>query len=117
MKRASVLLMAALVVLAASLPGIAASAQPAAVTNENLNQMIAQAKTAADHETIAAYYDREAAENEKMVKLHRASQNIYKKTSNLLHCKALINSYQEAADQDRALAAWHREMAKKAAQQ
>lgn len=45
--------------------------------------MIAKAKTAPDHEAIADYYDREAAENDKMVKLHRASENIYTKTPNL----------------------------------
>ena len=116
MKRVSGWLAAALVVLAvALLPGRVA-AQQATVTSENLNQMIAKAKTPADHEAIAAYYDGEAAENEKMVKLHRASENIYTKTTNVLHCKALIRSYQQAAEQDKALAAWHRAMAKKAAE-
>ncbi|HZO83200.1 MAG TPA: hypothetical protein VFB33_16010 [Candidatus Binataceae bacterium] len=117
MKRASGLFAAALIVLAAAVSAGRVAAQPAAVTSENLNQMIAKAKAPADHEAIAAYYDGEAAANEKMVKLHRASENIYTKTTNVLHCKALIRSYQQAAEQDRALAAWHRAMARKGAGQ
>ncbi len=66
MKRVTILLAAGLVLLAAvSLPIIEAGAQQTAVTDDNLNQMIASAKTPADHEAIAAYYDAEAAENEK----------------------------------------------------
>ena len=113
MKRVAVLLGGALLVLGMTLATIRAGAQPEVVTNDNLNQMIAGAKTPADHEAIAAYYDHEAASNQKMAELHRASENIYTKTINVLHCKALIKSYEEAARADQALAAWHREMAKK----
>ena len=49
----------------ATLLTIRANAQQTVVTDDNLNQMIAHAKTPADHEAIAAYYDTEAAENEK----------------------------------------------------
>lgn len=117
MRRVAVLLGGVLLVLGMTLATIRAGAQPEVVTNDNLNQMIAGAKTPADHEAIAAYYDHEAANNQKMAELHRASENIYTKTTNVLHCKALIESYEEAAREDRALAGWHREMAKKAAGQ
>ncbi len=118
MKRVTVLLGMGLVLLAvAVLPTIRAGAQPAVVTDDNLNQMIANAKTPADHEAIAAYYDGEAAKNEKLAALHRASRNIYTKTLNQGHCNALINGYQMAAAADKALAAGHREMAKKASGQ
>lgn len=117
MRRVAVLFGAVLLMLGMTLATSRVDAQPEVVTNDNLNQMIAKAKTSADHKAIAAYYDREAANNQKMAELHRASENIYTKTTNLLHCKALIKSYQEAAQEDQALAAWHREMAKKAAEQ
>jgi hypothetical protein len=76
--------------------------------------MIKNAKTPADHEAVAAYYDNEAAENEKKAHLHRLSANMYTKPINAGHCNALVNAYQDAADQDKALAANHREMAEKA---
>ena len=117
MRRVAVLFGAVLLMLGMTLATSRVDAQPEVVTNNNLNQMIAKAKTSADHKAIAAYYDREAANNQKMAELHRASENIYTKTTNLLHCKALIKSYQEAAQEDQALAAWHREMANKAAEQ
>jgi hypothetical protein len=118
MKRVTILLAAGLVLLAAaSLPIIKAGAQQAAVTDDNLNQMIASAKTPADHEAIAVYYDTEAAENEKKASLHSRNKNMYSKLDFSAHCNALIGEYQQAAKQDKALAAFHREMAKKAAGQ
>jgi hypothetical protein len=65
-KRISILIAAGLLLLAAAtLFTIRATAQQTVVTDDNLNQMIAHAKTPADHEAIAAYYDTEAAENDK----------------------------------------------------
>ncbi len=112
MKRATILFAACLILTAAAAPALRAGAEQSAVADQNLNQMIAKAKTPADHDAIAAYYDREAAENENKVKLHRASENIYTKGTNQLHCNALIKAYQRAAAQDRALAAQHRRMAR-----
>lgn len=112
MKRATILLLAALIVLAVGAPALRAGGDQAAVTDRNLNQMIAKAKTPADHEAIATYYDREAAENENKVKLHRASENIYTKGANQVHCNALVKDYQRAAEEDRALAARHHRMAR-----
>jgi hypothetical protein len=42
---------------------------------------------------------------------------MYSKLDFSAHCNALIGEYQQAAKQDKALAAFHREMAKKAAGQ
>lgn len=47
----------------------AGKTQQAGVNSDNLNQMIAAAKTPGDHEAIAAYYNHEAAENEKLLAL------------------------------------------------
>ena len=104
-------------IAAAIVPTIQAGAKQPAVTDDNLNQMITSAKTPADHEAIAVYYDTEAAENEKKASLHGRNKNMYSKADFSAHCNALIRDYQHAAQQDKALAAFHREMAKKAAQQ
>jgi len=127
MKRATMLLAAELVLLAATtVPTMWAGTQDTAVTDQNLGHMISIAKTPADHEAIAAYYDREAAENKKKTELYRVSEKMYTnraetahfarriKTLNLIHCSALMKSYEQAANEDRALAAGHREIAKKA---
>jgi hypothetical protein len=53
--------------------------------------------------------------NERRAELHRAMENMYFKSGIRLHCNRLIKDYQGAADQDKALAAYHREMAKEAA--
>lgn len=97
-----------------SQPIMRADAQQTVVTDNNLNQMITSAKTPADHEAIAAYYDTEAAENEKKARLHELNKNMYSKADFSAHCNALIGAYQNAAKEDKALAADHRKMAKKA---
>jgi hypothetical protein len=102
---------------ATSLPISKAGAQQATVTDDNLNQMITSAKTPADHEAIAAYYDAEAAENEKKASLHSRNKNMYSKLDFSAHCNALIRDYHQTAEQDKALAVFHRAMAKKAAAQ
>jgi hypothetical protein len=115
-KRVTLLLIAAgLLLTAAALPTTKAFAQQStAVTDDNLNEMIKSAKTPADHEAIAVYYDGEATENEKKARLHTTNVNMYSKLSFLPHCKALVKAFQDAADQDKALAAAHRAMAKTA---
>jgi hypothetical protein len=120
MKRITMLLAAGFLLLgAATLPTIRASAQQSVVTDDNLDQSIASAKTPADHEAIAAYYDKEAADNEAKAKLHHSTHHAYenfkmKPTSFAQHCDELAKWFQRAADQDKALAAAHRAMAKKA---
>jgi hypothetical protein len=115
MKRVTMLLAAGFVLLAAaSQPIMRADAQQTVVTDNNLSQMITSAKTPANHEAIAAYYDTEAAENEKKARLHELNKNMYSKADFSAHCNALIGAYHNAAKEDKALAADHRKMAKKA---
>ena len=77
MKRVTPILAAGLVLLAATaLPTIRAGAQTA-VTDDNLNESIASAKTAADHEAIAAYYDQEATSAEAKAALHRLANRSF----------------------------------------
>ena len=123
MKRVIMVLAAGLLLLAAgTVPTMRASAQQPAVTDDNLDQMISAAKTPADHEAIAAYYDNEAAANEEKAKLHHATHHAYEqfkiKPSDMgPHCDALAKYYQRVANENKALAAGHREMAKKAGAQ
>ena len=118
MKRVTTLLAAGVVLLAATmLPVTRAVAQQQTVTDDNLDQMISNAKTPADHEAIAQYYDREAAENEEKAKIHHATHHTYadfkiKPTDMGPHCDELAKGYEQAAAEDKALAAAHRAMAK-----
>jgi hypothetical protein len=88
-----------------------------------LDAKIGAAKTAAEHEAIAACYadmakDAQAkvAEHEKMAKAYSMSGvgNQATKTHFHQHCEALIRSYGAEAKEYTALAAAHRDMAKKA---
>lgn len=121
MKRVTVLLAAGLILLAAaSLPTFRAGAQETVVTDDNLDQALASAKTPADHEAIAAYYDQEAASNYAKAKLHHAVHHNYERFRSKPpdmgpHCDELAKYFQRAGDQDKDLAAGHRAMAKKVA--
>ncbi|SRR5216684_8758326 len=116
MKRVTMLLAAGIFMLAATtLPAMRAVAQEDhVVTDANLNEKLKNAKTEGDHEMIAEYYDKEAADNAQKAELHRVSKNVYSKAPNQFHCNELIKAFQDAADQDKALAAAHRKMAKQA---
>jgi len=122
MKRVTILFFvgAMLLVGAASVPTFRAVAQSAAVTDDNLSQSIANAKTAADHEAIAAYYDQEAADAKKKADIHRNAADTYQKLNiakpvgMVNMCKGLVNYWDKVADQAKDLAKAHREMAKAA---
>jgi len=113
MKRVTMVLGAGLLVLAtATLPTIRAGAQSAAVTDDNLDQSISNAKTPADHEAIAAYYDQEAADADKKAALHRRAASIYKPVGMANMCKGLAEYWDKVAKDAKDLASAHRAMAK-----
>ena len=114
MTRVTMLLAAGMLLLAATaLPVMRAVAQEDhVVTDANLGEKLKNAKSAADHEMIAEYYDKEAADNTQKAGLHRTMGNVYFKPPMIAHCNALANAYQDAADQDKALAAAQRQMPK-----
>lgn len=105
-------------VAAVMLSGSALAAGDAMVTPAQIEA----AKTSADHETIAAAYDKEAARLESMAKEHEAMSKSYRaaatgtKGSNpaamAAHCNKLVTEYKAAAQENRDLAAAHRQMAK-----
>jgi hypothetical protein len=88
----------------------------------DMEKMISAAKTAADHEAIAAQYEREAAAARGQAAEHRKMAESYRKVGGAVvaklrlgdHCEKLAKSYDEAAQQNEALAKAHREMGKQA---
>jgi hypothetical protein len=126
MKRLSIFLATVLLMLsAATLPATRAIAQQAAVTDDNLDQAIANAKTPANHEAIAAFYEQEAADTKKKADLHRRSAETYRKSGLFSRpvgmpgmgkmCDNVAAMWDQIAADTEKLAKEHHEMAKKAA--
>ena len=92
--------------------------------DDNIATMIENAKTPADHEAIAAYYDKQAAQAKKEAEIHRKMEKAYsvggsaggKGTPTPLpqHCATLVKYYDGLAQEYTTLAAAHRAMAKAA---
>jgi ribulose kinase len=88
----------------------------------DIEEMISSAKTPADHEAIASYYEGQAKEARQKAEEHRKMGEAYKKGGGALaakthfheHCEALTRSYNAEAKEYEALAASHRDMAKHA---
>jgi hypothetical protein len=121
MKRVTIILAAMAIVFAtAVLPTVRAVAQSSIVTTDNLNEKIASATTAADHEAIAAFYKEQAAESEKNAKLHLQSAETYRKLkiSKPVYmasmCDGIAKMWKKIAADDRALAKAHEAMARAA---
>lgn len=106
----------ALLVAALSLPAVRALAEKPA----GIEQLIAAAKTAADHENIAALYEGEAKSAEKKADKHQLLADAYKKVGGGAieklhldqHCADLVKRYRDVAQVARGLAEAHRQMAK-----
>lgn len=86
----------------------------------SLEQRITNAKTAADHEAIAAYYDKEAqaiharhAEHQKMGEWYKKNPAL-NKSGFSTHCDLIAANYDKTAKEYEALAKLHREMGKSA---
>ena len=120
MRRTRLFVGLALLVLgiAVALPGSPVSVAGAA----DIEQMIASAKTPADHEAIAAYYEGQAKEARQKAEEHRKMGAVYKKEGGAFlhkthfdeHCAALIRNFTSEAKEYEALAAAHRQLAKPA---
>ncbi len=92
-----------------------------AAEGKNVEQMIAEAKTPADHDAIAAYYDQEAKaahhKHEEHLKLKASYEKIphlASKTGLPGHCNTIAANYEKTAKEYEALAKLHRDMAKSA---
>jgi hypothetical protein len=105
------------ILLAAALPVLVAVGTPctiwAAESNSDIQQMIENAKTPADHQAIADYYDKQAATAKDGIKRHQ--QMLEQNKSNpaiVKHCRLMIRAYRIQEQSSKKLAQLHREMAK-----
>jgi hypothetical protein len=84
---------------------------------KDIEQMVATAKTPADHEAIAAYYEKEAQDAHKKHAQHQKMEESYKKNPALnksnfgWHCDQVAQNYEKIAKQYDDLAKMHKEMA------
>jgi hypothetical protein len=93
----------------------------AAEEGQNIDQMIATAKTPADHEAIAAYYEKQAQAAHQEHKEHQQMSSEYAKvpvlktkTGAVAHCNSIAKKYEDIAKEYEALAKVHQGMAKSA---
>jgi hypothetical protein len=93
----------------------------AAEEQKNVEQMITEAKTTADHEAIAAYYEKEAqeahqkhAEHQQYSKSYSTIPVLKTKTGAVAHCDSIAKKYESIAKEYEALAKLHKGMAKSA---
>jgi hypothetical protein len=118
MRKTGLILGAALVVLLASFSLSIVSAF--AKRQMGMPDMITAAKTPAEHEKLAAHYEREAKAARAKADEHRKMADAYRKAGGPLieklhfdqHCDALVKSYTATADEFEALAKAEREAAK-----
>ena len=111
-----------LIAMALCLPAGRTAAQPAGATDA----LVVGAKTAADHEALAAQYDKDAADAKAKAAEHRKMGEAYKgqpavtggKVAGVSampqHCQSLSKSYDEQAKMYTAMAAGERALAKAA---
>jgi len=85
-----------------------------------LEQMIANAETAADHEAIVGYYEDSAKTCQSKAEEHKKMENAYRNMSRakkggvsgfVAHCKKLVTQYEELAKEDLELAKLHHQFA------
>jgi len=118
MRKTGLIFGAALVALlmSFSLPTISAFAKH----EMGMPEMITAAKTPAEHEKLAAHYEREAKAARAKAEEHRKMADAYRKAGGALieklhfdqHCDALVKSYTSMADELEALAKAEHEAAK-----
>ena len=109
--------------LSLALLGMALAVHPVragTVTDDNLNDSIAAATTAEDHQAIAAYYQAQATKVLDQAETHKSMEKSYKRWGtgkeqmhHNFHCKDLIRSDQNLAKSYETLAKEHLAMAKK----
>jgi len=94
-----------------------AGLQGCSTQQPDIVSMVMDAKTPADHEAIAAYYEEEAAANEVQASSHRQLAETYRQFHNTYknnmapHCEIAADYYSKLAAQDSALAQQHRKLA------
>ena len=99
---------------------------PKLLKKAEIQNLIANARTAADHERIAQHFDAEAAQWEAEANTHEELAQYYRRNPDpaawrysrspraFEHCDSLVKDLRRASQESRQLAADHREMAKEA---
>ena len=105
-------------------PAPTASTATDGVTSENLADKVDQARTPADHQVLAQYYDEQARLAQREVADEREAQTRYAHRWNpdehpmgrgpREHYGHMIEGREGSASHHRAMAEWHREMATRA---
>ena len=120
----SVLALAVVTILFGMAPQMRAA--QSTLTAKQAKALVTTAKTKADHERLAQYFDAEAAKYEAQAKEHGELAGEYQKSPpnqpgkysgyayTFEHCDSHAKSLQQAAENARKLAADHREMVKEA---
>jgi hypothetical protein len=111
---------AALLAIVVAAGMLAPASRISAGEDADLDKMISSAKTAADHEAIAAEYERQATAAKAKATMHVEMGESYKKAGGALigkhhldvHCDNLAKLYEKIAKEDEALAKAHEAMAK-----
>lgn len=84
--------------------------------NADVAMMITNAKTAADHEALASYFERQAAENRVKAAFHARLEKAYNASHPdwrlAMHCDDMAQYFSKIAEQDSELAAQHRKLSK-----
>jgi hypothetical protein len=104
---------------------LAATIHPSALRageDADLDKMIENANTAADHRAIAAVYEKQAQDADAKAAEHSEMVSEYKKAGGALinkqhvdaHCDSLVGLYKKIAKENEALAKAHEAMAKEA---
>ncbi len=94
----------------------------APMAGENMEDMIKNAKTKAQHEALASHYEMEAKglqqkaqKHKEMGKVYGAFPHHYKGAVTFVeHCNAIASNYEKAAEETLELAKMHRQMASEA---
>jgi hypothetical protein len=113
---------AALLAIVVAAGMLAPASTISAGEDADLDKMISSAKTAADHEAIAAEYQRRAAAAKADSAKHAEMAAAYKKAGGALvekqhidkHCDILVDLYKKVAKEFETLAKDHEAMAKEA---
>lgn len=96
--------------------------KPEHLSRQQLNTLIATAKTPAEHERIAQYYRAqasdylaEAKDHESMVAAYKANSSLSNeknRASTIGHCEYFVKTFKELAVKSQELATLHSQMAK-----
>jgi hypothetical protein len=120
----AVIAMASLSVLAMPSPLRAQAAKSEALTDDQVIALLENAKTPADHERLASYYDeeaqafdRQAARHKKLAATYRrmpspGSPKVQPRPSMAPHCENIAANAVKDANEARTMAAHHRMLAK-----